>query len=569
MRRLLAAQQFPNLRRGLQTRSLLLARPVHLSKFQPPQQLQIRTFRSSSMQRGNNKDPEPSFTQNPIRWIKRSPVYFWHFCVHLWTGTKLLGLNIGTAAGILTRVAQGNVLTRRERRLLVSVAGDIFRMVPFSFFIIVPFAEFALPFFLKIFPSLLPSTFTSPQEKEEKFKKLVSARMALASFIMETSEEVKNPSAGFTGKFDKFLREFTSGGPTTTDQVLHFVRQFKDDITLENLKRSQIMQMCRFVGIQPYGPTKLLRWQIENKIDSLIRDDKMIQKEGMASLSLIELKSACAARGMASHEGREKLEKLLKEWIHLSLTLQVPAAILILSRALRMHDQNVRSARQANELIRTEQLRDKEEMASLADTIKHMPPELLEDVETEVEIDQAIVTGDLHEKLQLLKEERAKVQEEREEEEELDQEQKEQAAGDVEDFGLEGEIPEGGETKTKEFELTQDDYETLEELEEHVLQSMMENKEPETAIEKRLQKKLKRMVDSLDKDMDIIEQIERVKKEAKEHREATAAAEQTTPTQTQENIETVTGSGEQKEQNQNENVETGQQQKEGKEKQNQ
>jgi LETM1 and EF-hand domain-containing protein 1 len=37
----------------------------------------------------------------------------------------------------------------------------MFRMVPFLVFVIVPGAEFALPFFLWLFPSMLPSTFSN------------------------------------------------------------------------------------------------------------------------------------------------------------------------------------------------------------------------------------------------------------------------------------------------------------------------------------------------------------------------------------------------------------------------
>ena len=36
---------------------------------------------------------------------------------------------------------------------------DIFRLVPFAIFIIVPFMEFLLPIALKFFPNMLPSTF--------------------------------------------------------------------------------------------------------------------------------------------------------------------------------------------------------------------------------------------------------------------------------------------------------------------------------------------------------------------------------------------------------------------------
>jgi len=44
-------------------------------------------------------------------------------------------------------------------------AGDIFRVVPFSVFIIIPFMEFLLPVYLLLFPNALPSTFQSTSSK--------------------------------------------------------------------------------------------------------------------------------------------------------------------------------------------------------------------------------------------------------------------------------------------------------------------------------------------------------------------------------------------------------------------
>lgn len=48
---------------------------------------------------------------------------------------------------------------------LVRTTGDIFRLVPFSVFIIVPFMELLLPLFIKFFPGMLPSTFESAKDK--------------------------------------------------------------------------------------------------------------------------------------------------------------------------------------------------------------------------------------------------------------------------------------------------------------------------------------------------------------------------------------------------------------------
>ena len=48
---------------------------------------------------------------------------------------------------------------------LVRTTADMFRLVPFAVFIIVPFMEFLLPVALKLFPAMLPSTF---KEKDKE-----------------------------------------------------------------------------------------------------------------------------------------------------------------------------------------------------------------------------------------------------------------------------------------------------------------------------------------------------------------------------------------------------------------
>lgn len=66
---------------------------------------------------------------------------------------------------LLKQVVRGHTLTRRERKQLTTTAADLFRLVPFSIFIIVPFLEFTLPIFLKLFPNMLPSTFKDKSQE--------------------------------------------------------------------------------------------------------------------------------------------------------------------------------------------------------------------------------------------------------------------------------------------------------------------------------------------------------------------------------------------------------------------
>jgi len=66
----------------------------------------------------------------------------------------------------------------------------------------------------------------------------------------------------------------------------------------------------------------------------------MIKEEGLNSLTLLELKQACADRGMDSMGTRKTLEALMEEWLDLSLNHKVSIAMLILSRAFRLMSSN-------------------------------------------------------------------------------------------------------------------------------------------------------------------------------------------------------------------------------------
>ena len=97
--------------------------------------------------------------------------------LHYWHGSKLLIADVRIARKLTMRLVQGSSLTRREHNLLVRVFADVLRIVPLAVFVLVPFMEFALPFAIRIFPNLLPSTFEEKHQKVEKRKKLLKVRL--------------------------------------------------------------------------------------------------------------------------------------------------------------------------------------------------------------------------------------------------------------------------------------------------------------------------------------------------------------------------------------------------------
>lgn len=98
---------------------------------------------------------------------------------------QLLAADIRTARHILGRTLRGSTLSRRERKQLLRTVTDVFRLVPMSIFVLVPFMEFALPFALKIFPNMLPSTFQDSLKEEEKMKRELQMRISMAGFFQE------------------------------------------------------------------------------------------------------------------------------------------------------------------------------------------------------------------------------------------------------------------------------------------------------------------------------------------------------------------------------------------------
>ena len=108
-----------------------------------------------------------------------------HEAEHYWVGSKLLYADVQTAMKLVRRTLQGSSLTRRERKQLLRTTSDLFRLVPFSMFVLIPFMEFALPLALRLFPNMLPSTFQDSLKEEENMKRELQSRIAMAQFFQE------------------------------------------------------------------------------------------------------------------------------------------------------------------------------------------------------------------------------------------------------------------------------------------------------------------------------------------------------------------------------------------------
>ncbi|CAN6228687.1 unnamed protein product [Urochloa humidicola] len=260
---------------------------------------------------------------------------------HYWLGTKLLWADVRISSRLLVKLASGKSLTRRERQQLTRTTADMFRLVPFAVFIIVPFMELLLPVFLKLFPNMLPSTFQDKMKEEEALKRKLKARMEYAKFLQDTAKEMaKEVQTSHSGEMkqtaedlDEFLNKVRKGGHVSNEEILSFAKLFNDELTLDNMSRPRLVNMCKYMGIQPFGTDHYLRFMLRKKLQDIKNDDKMIQAEGVESLSEHELRQACRERGHLGLLSTEEMRQQLRDWLDLSLNYSMPSSLLILSRA--------------------------------------------------------------------------------------------------------------------------------------------------------------------------------------------------------------------------------------------
>ncbi|GMM33342.1 ribosome-binding protein [Saccharomycopsis crataegensis] len=373
--------------------------------------INLATRRFNSLNSKDTKPLDSAKTATPVAEKKEEAkkLTLWekvkHEAHHYWSGTKLLGFEIKVATKLLVRMLSGYELTRREYQQLKRTIVDVLRLVPFSAFVLIPFAELLLPIALKIFPNLLPSTYESNVDKEKKRAKLLETRAKTSSFLRNTIQESNNLmklpvqiSEDEKFAFVEFFRKINIVDERPTDeQIVKVARLFKDDEVLDNLSRPQLVAMAKYMALTPFGTDTFIRYQIRTKLINVVQDDRAIRYEGVDSLSVLELKAACRSRGLKNIDvSPGRLRDDLNTWLELRLNQKIPSTLLILS-SIYTYGQS--------------------EVNSYYDALLHVLSSIPDEV---YDVAKAGLSDDYKVKLNILKEQQEKIQEEHEQEKQMD-----------------------------------------------------------------------------------------------------------------------------------------------------
>jgi len=317
------------------------------------------------------------FLVNPREVLPKLANGWKHFkleCLHYWNGFKLLWVDIKFMFPLLKKLLKGKNLTYRERNQLKRTSLDCLRIIPFSMFILIPALEVLLPVALYLFPNMLPSTFEKKSAIEKKRKQVLAVRLELASFV----EEMLSDYVKIMQKKDKDHKEYLPHAklivtsmreqkPVSTSTILKVAKLFDDHITIDNMNREKLETLCRFmlIGGISFASDEMLRRSLKSKMNTILRDDRLIKEEGVNVLNIYEVNHALRERGMRGDNNLDYARARLAKWISLSQDQSIPISLLIMSRAF-----NFRLAQESSEEARDRRSsREKPEEALLAEVL--------------------------------------------------------------------------------------------------------------------------------------------------------------------------------------------------------
>lgn len=171
----------------------------------------------------------------------------------------------------------------------------------------------------------------------------------------------------------------------STSDIIDLSRGLADVISIDSLPRALLLNICRYMQIRPFGTDAFIRRQIRSKMNSLQLDDALIDQEGVENLTYEELVNACHSRGIRSFGAVSmvELQKELRLWLDLHLRSEIPAVLIILSRALSMYEPEAETNK------------------AIQQAIMALPEDVVEEVSSTVEIDGKVST-DYQKKLESL-----------------------------------------------------------------------------------------------------------------------------------------------------------------------
>ena len=92
----------------------------------------------------------------------------------------------------------------------------------------------------------------------------------------ETADSIASKQEASASDMLEFLDLARKGEMVPPDAIIQYANYFQDDLTFDNMPRMQLINMCKYMAIPPYGSDSFLRFQLRHRIRNLKEDDQRI-----------------------------------------------------------------------------------------------------------------------------------------------------------------------------------------------------------------------------------------------------------------------------------------------------
>ncbi|CAE7184621.1 letm1, partial [Symbiodinium pilosum] len=268
--------------------------------------------------------------------------------LHLWHGSRLLAVNTRTAWKLRNQVATGQKLTRRERQLLETTAKDLVRLLPFSVFLIIPGAELLLPVALTLFPTLIPSTFTTNEQRRRQLIMRNLENSVVRRRLLEhmVARVLVNQRHDASKDVTPIFRSLAKGGIISAEDIRRLAVSFHEDgpLAIQKLPRYILRELCMVMGIYTWSawceglllPRAMhavrLRFILQQTLEKREADDRCLAEVDLNALTPQELERENERRRMLWLGHESNLRAQLQDWLSLSLDQDIPNHVLLFLR---------------------------------------------------------------------------------------------------------------------------------------------------------------------------------------------------------------------------------------------
>ncbi|RKP34231.1 LETM1-like protein-domain-containing protein [Dimargaris cristalligena] len=158
---------------------------------------------------------------------------------------------------------------------------DIQRLLPFALTaIIIPEL---LVILIVLAPGFFPSTCISEKNLTKKYRKAREARQNIHDSVVESAKTNSRLAV------DDFM---------SAKKIIQIADLYQNNLDVSTLPKAALKNICRFTGMGYVGTTGSLQKKVAKHLAYIKEDDQYIRKEGIDSLSPVELNEACEMRGM-------------------------------------------------------------------------------------------------------------------------------------------------------------------------------------------------------------------------------------------------------------------------------